>query len=119
LAKEKYNTNYSIKSNSDNTYFLVVKKVKKNLKLPDVDLDFFVFSVAKNKIVYKLKLEKGQVKWADSKHLSISLMPGIITKDENKNKDLKGYYFNVETLKKETLKKEKLKKEKLNFPNKE
>lgn len=87
LAYSKYGKNYSSQKNKSGE-FLICRKVYKK-KNPDFNpVDFFVYSINENEIIFSRKVHDGKVNWSDEyiveiiSYLGISKLEGGSIKKE-------------------------------------
>ena len=79
--------------NSDSTFILGVKMNKKFLADFLSPLEYFVFEIEKNKIIFQETVSGGNVKWDSSSKIIINIVPGNIVEDEELNNLT--YYYDV------------------------
>lgn len=95
IAEERYNQDYRVSFNKDSTYLIVYylpQNVNKKLPSP---LKFFVYDTVNKKMVFQDNLTNGKVEWINDHQIKVSMIPGIVTSDEEKNKRLYGYTYDV------------------------
>ena len=85
LALAKYGEGVEFIFNESETHVLCLKqnKVKLSPALPQDPLRFFVYDLQNEKIVYEDSIEDGSVNWISNSELQISIIPGIVSGDEN------------------------------------
>jgi len=85
LATEKYGEGVDCTFNESKTHVLCLKreKVKLSPAMPQNPLRFFVYDLHNEKIIYEDSIEDGSVRWISNSELQISIIPGIISGDEN------------------------------------
>ena len=102
IAEEKFNKDYMVIFNNDSTYLIVYffpKNVTKRLNPP---LIFFVYDTNNKKVIFQDNLTNGEVKWKNNRQIEVSTIPEIVTGDDEKNKELFGYVYDVNTQRKLT-----------------
>lgn len=84
-ATEKYGEGVEYYFNESKTHVLCLKqaKVKLSPAMPQNPLRFFVYDLNAEKIIYEDSLEDGSVRWINDSQLQISLIPGIVSGDED------------------------------------
>lgn len=75
VAKKKYQTGFEVKHNSSKSYVLVLKETDGN---PYNHIDFFVFGVQENGVVYESSVDRGKVEWHSDMEIAILKIPGTI-----------------------------------------
>ncbi len=78
-AKDKFNKDYNISYNEDKTYAICVKQVKITPSLPSPPLNFFIYDIKNEKILYQSNLANGRVAWKNNEQVEIETIPGIVT----------------------------------------
>ena len=89
IAEEKYKHDIIYTFNQSKSYVLCKKFVKPSPKMHQSSVSFFVYDLEKDKIVYEKSVDNGKVKWANDSKLKISIIPGIISGDE----DMRNYNY--------------------------
>ena len=95
IADQKYKNDVDYRFNSLKTHVLCVKKSKPTEKHPFPSLAFFLYDLKENKILFEESSTRGHVKWFNDHQIQISLIPGIVTGDEEKNRRLTGYIYDL------------------------
>ncbi len=52
-AKEKFTKDYKISYNEDKTYAICVKRIKTNPPMPSPPLNYFIYDIKNEKIIYE------------------------------------------------------------------
>ena len=60
-AKEKFTKNYDIIINKNQTYAICLKRIKTNPPMPSPPLNFFIYDINNEKIIYQSNLANGNV----------------------------------------------------------
>ncbi len=100
LAVEKYQTNITYQVNSAKSYVLCYKQAKATALNPTPPLKFFVYDLEHAKILFEDALSNGTIKWLNDHQFQVRTTPGIIKIDEDTNKRLFGYIYDVALQKK-------------------
>ncbi|MCX6169619.1 MAG: hypothetical protein NTX65_09770 [Ignavibacteriales bacterium] len=93
LSMEKFGSESQIIYNSDKSYSLVVKQEKSTVKNPNPVLQFFVYGLRKDKIVFEESVPAGRIKWITRNQIEVVVTPGTISTEDKK---LYGYIYNVD-----------------------
>ena len=78
IANEKFGQGVSFAPNPSGPLVLCYRARKPTSQAPQRTIDFLVYDVASDKIVYEESLPDGEVAWKDGRHLQITIRPGII-----------------------------------------
>ena len=95
IAGQKYKNNVDYRFNASKTHVLCIKKSKPTQENPFPSLAFFLYDLKREKILLEESSTRGHVKWLNDHQIQISLIPGIVTGDEQKNKRLTGYIYDL------------------------
>jgi len=98
LAEEKYKNNIKYSFNQIKSYILCQKKYKPSPSMPQGSVSFFVYDLAKDKIIYEKSIDNGDVRWANDYQLQIKIVPGNISDEEDLKKF--NYLYDVKEQKK-------------------
>ncbi|MHB8931577.1 MAG: hypothetical protein ACYC5R_13350, partial [Melioribacteraceae bacterium] len=94
LSLEKFGTSSRLIYNSDKSYSIVVKQEKSTAKNPNPLLQFFVYDIGKDKIIFEESIPAGKIKWRNNRQFEVTITPEMIsTEDSNK---LYGYIYDVD-----------------------
>ena len=91
---EKYGIAFSIIYNSDKSYSIVVKQEKSTAKNPNPILQFFVYEMGKDKIIFEDSVPAGRIKWKSNNQIEVTVTPEMVSTEDNVN--LYGYIYNVD-----------------------
>jgi len=58
-------------------------------------VQFFVYDLKNEKVLFEDSLANGSVKWLNDYQIQVSTVPGIVTEDEEVDKKLMGYIYDV------------------------
>jgi hypothetical protein len=101
VAIKKYGHNIKYILNPSNTYVICLKRNKPTPQMPENLISFFVYDLANEEIILEEPAINGEVAWKTNHEVQVRIIPGILTTDENYNKKLSGYTFDVNLGKKE------------------
>ncbi len=87
VAEKTYNSEYKTKYNIDSTYIICEKIFKQSPQMPQNRVDFFIYDVSDDKIVFKDNLPNGNVEWLNDHQVKITRLLGIISGIEAENKN--------------------------------
>ncbi|MHB8931267.1 MAG: hypothetical protein ACYC5R_11795 [Melioribacteraceae bacterium] len=94
LSLEKFGTSSRLIYNSDKSYSIVVKQEKSTAKNLNPLLQFFVFEMGRDKIIFEESIPAGKIKWRNNRQFEVTITPEMIsTEDSNK---LYGYIYDVD-----------------------
>lgn len=99
-AIEKFGKNAKIVFNKDKKFAIVIGNniIDKNHQLEKTP--FFVYDILNKKIIFEDNVVESKIFWEDKFVVRTARLPGIISKNNEENKFVGGYSFNVLTLKK-------------------
>jgi len=97
IASEKFGSGVDYLFNSSKTYVVCLKKSKPTSDLPQSKIDFLVFDLGKEEIIYENKLEGGEIRWMDNEKIEVKITPGIVSGDENPNEFIRIYDVKLKT----------------------
>ena len=100
IAMEKYHSNIKYLFNSSDSFVICLKKIKPTSQFPRDLLNFFVYDLATQEIILEETSIDGNVWWKNDHEIQVRMTPGILTTDEEYNKHLMGYIFDVKVKKK-------------------
>ena len=99
IAEKRYVGEVNYIFNESNTFVICQKRYKTNQA--DISpLDFFVFDLKNEKIAFEESEVKGEVCWLNDHQIKVSLVPGIVTGDEQADRKLFGYIYDLNLRKK-------------------
>jgi len=93
LASERYGTATRFIFNSDKTFSIAVKQEKASAQNTNPLLQYFVFDLEKEKIVFEDDVPGGSIFWKDNDRVEVRATPGIVQINDGNN--LYGYIYNV------------------------
>jgi hypothetical protein len=93
LSIEKYGTTFHLMYNTEKSYSVVVKQEKTTAQNPNPVLQFFVFDMGKEIIVFEDNVVGGRTSWKNNDQIEVVFTPGMISTEDN-NK-IYGYIYNV------------------------
>jgi hypothetical protein len=100
IAVEKYGNNIEYVLNNSKTHVICLKQNKPTPQFPQNQISFFVYDLAKEEIILEESLIDGEVSWKNDREIQVKMTPGMLTTDEEYNKQLTGYIFDVKERKK-------------------
>ncbi len=95
IAEEKFNNDYKIAFNKDSTYIIIYYYTQGNSKQQNSPLRFFVYNSGTNETIFQDNLANGDVKWINNYQFKVSTIPGIVKGNEDGNKEIFGYVYDV------------------------
>ena len=95
LAVDKYTDNITYRRNLTHIYVLCYKQSRPTIQDPFPPLQFFVYDLKNEKVLFEDSLAKGSIKWLNDYQIQVSTIPGIVTGDEEADKKLMGYIYDV------------------------
>ena len=96
LAKDRFSADYEVVKNESESFILCYKKDEKKHQ-PHSTLNYFVYDVNKNKIVFEEKLIDSDIKWLDDHNIEIRIIPEVVSGDD----DVTVFILNVLTKEKQ------------------
>jgi hypothetical protein len=84
--QNRFGAEYTIDWNADSTFLLGIKKIRKISANHLSPLEYFVFDVNEDSILFKESVSGGSVNWISPTQIKINIIPGNITGDEDLNK---------------------------------
>ena len=93
LSIEKYGTTFQLMYNTEKSYSAVVKQEKVTSQNPNPGLQFFIFDMEEEKIVFEDNIAMGKINWENNDKIEVIVTPGMISTEDN-NK-IHGYIYNV------------------------
>ena len=97
---EKYNDNFSLQYNSDNTFVLCLKRNKKTEPSPFPSINYFVYDIKGEILLFEEAIDRGDVKWINDFQIKISTIPGIVKGDEKNEGKGAEYIYDLKLKKK-------------------
>ena len=95
LSLERFGTGYRHLYNSDTTFSIAVKQEKASARNPNPLLQYFVFNLADEKIIYEDNVPGGSIFWKDNGRIEVRETPGTVRAgDGNK---IYGYIYDVKS----------------------
>ena len=86
FVNKRYNADFNFFPSKNNDYVLCINQKKTDNLNPFPPLQFCIFSIVENNIIYEQILENGNVEWIDDYKLKITNVPTQIKKNENPEK---------------------------------
>jgi len=83
IAEAKYKNNIEYVFNPSKNKVLCIHKTKSTPNFPQSKVEFFVFDLNENEIIYEDDLNGGSIKWFNDQQLEILLSPEVVTGDES------------------------------------
>jgi hypothetical protein len=99
--------------NSDSTYALCFAESKPTASLPEHQVEFFIYELQGDSIMYQSSIKDGSVSWFNKYQVIVSTIPGIVSSEAQRNERIYGFLYDVK------LKKTIPKGSTLQVPNKE
>ncbi len=96
LAIEKYHDNITYRENLAHSYVICYKQSRPGSLNPYPPLQFFVYAIKTDQILFEDSLSNGSIKWLNEYQFQVSTVPGIVTHDEEANKQLMGYIYDIQ-----------------------
>ena len=100
IAQEKFGEKVECKLNSNKSYALCKKKMTAPVLNPNQLLEFFVYDIQKEEIIYENKMSNVKIKWHNNTQLLITYQKGYITGPTDTGKST--YIFDLPSKKKTT-----------------
>jgi hypothetical protein len=94
LSVEKFGASFHISYNNKKSFALVVKQEKSAAINPNPVLQFFIYEMEKDKIIFEESVPAGKIKWKTNNQIEVIVTPETISTEDN-NK-LYGYIYNVD-----------------------
>lgn len=98
IAVKKFGEKVEYKLNSDKTYALCEKMILEPLQNPNQLIEFFVFDIQKEEIVYSDKIANIKISWYNNAQLLITRQKGYIADPTDSGKST--YVFDLKSMKK-------------------
>ncbi len=95
LAVDKYKDNITYQINLTHLYVLCHKQSRSTSRNPFPQVQFFVYDLKNEKVLFEDSLVNGSVKWLNDYQIQVSTIPGIVTGEEEADKKLMGYIYDV------------------------
>lgn len=92
LAAEKFGSGYKLIKNKSESFILCLKLEEKQNQ-PHTSVEYFVYDLDKEEIIFSEKLLDAEVGWFDDHNLKLRIIPEIISDDN----DIHTYLLNVFT----------------------
>lgn len=93
LALKKYGEKFECKLNPDKSYALCKKIIPDSALNPNQLIEFFVYDIQQDKIIYEDKMANVKISWNNNTQLLISKQKGYVTHPTNTGKVL--YIFDL------------------------
>ncbi len=81
VAKEKFGVDYQLVKNTSSTFILCSKKSEKKNQ-PHSILEYFIYDMSKEEIIFEEKLFDAEIKWIDDHNVEIRNNPEIVSDDD-------------------------------------
>ena len=95
LAVDKYKDNITYRVNLTHSYVLCYKQSRPTSQNPFPPVQFFVYDLKNEKVLFEDSLANASIKWLNDYQIQVSTIPGIVTGDEEADKKLMGYIYDV------------------------
>jgi len=95
LAVDKYKDNITYRVNLTHSYVLCHKQSRPTSLNPFPPVQFFVYDLKQERVLFEDSLANGSLKWLNDFQIQVSTIPGIVTGDEEADKNLLGYIYDV------------------------
>lgn len=102
IAEKKFGEKVEYKLNSDKTYVLCQKIMPELLRNPNQLLEFFVYDIQHEEIIYEDTIANAKISWYNNTKLKITKQKGYTTHSTDTGKWT--YIFDLKTKKRVTLK---------------
>lgn len=102
IAEKNFGKNVDYKLNPNKNYVLCEKATSDLLRDPNQLIEFFVYDIQKEKIIYRDKISNAKLSWYNNTQLQIINQKGYTTNSEDNGKWI--YIFDLKTKKRVTLK---------------
>ncbi|MGD9899150.1 MAG: hypothetical protein AB7T22_08485 [Calditrichaceae bacterium] len=99
LAIQKYQNKITYSFNSDTTLVICARQEKPTSQRPFSNVQFFVYDLINESVVYEDQLPMGSVRWFDKDQLELNTIPGIVSGAEDNGARV--YIVNLKTGKKQ------------------
>lgn len=83
IVNQRYNADFEFLPNKEKDFILCVNQKKADNLNPFPTLQFCIFSIADQDIIYEQILKNGKVEWIDDYKIKITNIPTQIKKDKN------------------------------------
>ncbi len=103
LAVDKYKDNITYRVNLTHRYVLCYKQSRPTSLNPFPSVQFFVYDLKQERVLFEESLPNGSIKWLNDDQIQVSTIPGIVTGDEEADKKLLGYIYDVKLQRKLSL----------------
>lgn len=94
LSVEKFGASFHILYNNKRSFALVLKQEKSSVQNPKPVLQFFIYEMKKDKIIFEESVPAGKIKWKTNNQIEVIVTPETISTEDN-NK-LYGYIYDVD-----------------------
>ena len=98
IALEKFGEKIDCKLNSNRSYVLCKKMLPVPVLNPNQLIEFFVYDIQQDKIIYENKIANAKINWHNNTQLLISKQKGYITSPTDTGK--RTYIFDLQSNKK-------------------
>lgn len=92
-AEQRYGTSFNVIYNSERSFTIVVKLEAITSRTPNPVLQFFIYDMLIEKIIFEDNVPGGKIAWNNNYQIEISYTPGMISKEDG-NK-VYGYIYDV------------------------
>jgi hypothetical protein len=82
MAEEKYKGYVDYIPNTDSSFIICINQDKPNAENPFPTLNFCVFSITKDTIIYEESLANGKVYWKNDYQIKVDFSPGQVQNDK-------------------------------------
>jgi len=103
IALKKYKGEIDYLYNESHDHVICLNKNKTTQYAPHPSVDFFIFDIAADSIVFEQNSVNAEIKWINNTAAEVTITPEIINEDETGDKN--SYVFDI-IKKKKTLKKD-------------
>ena len=94
LAVQKYLDHITYLFNSDKSAVVCAKQIESSRLNPFPRLDFFIYDIANRKLIFEDSVQSGKVTWSGENRIKVSLVPGVMPKNESVNTNI-GYEYDI------------------------
>jgi len=98
FAKKRYTDNIHYLNNKNSTYTLCYSQKVKTALTPYPPLQFFVFDNQTQELIFEDNIARGSIKWIGKYKFEVTLIPGIVSIDQENNPTK--YIYDVQLKKK-------------------
>jgi hypothetical protein len=98
IATDLFGRNVNISFNQDKTFACFTVLKKPDMNNPVNALEFGVYSIKEQSLVYREQKYNASVEWFNKTNLVVKSRPGVKSLDTEQDKAMREYYINVNTL---------------------